>query len=239
MLTLCRDRLSAAPEAADAVQWRLLLGRALSALERWHELGVEMVRLLADEPDLTEAWLLDGEALLGQHLFDEAESALRRVLVARGDEAVRARALLDEISVVRRAGVPEGGDELYDNNEERTEIDPPGAGGRLASLLAPGPEPDFDDEATRERPLASSRAASSGLGCTPRRSSRRRFLPRAPRRARASLRHRAAHGPRLLLPRRRCPPRCRVRRRLPRIRIRRHCPLIHRADRGRASPCGR
>ncbi len=149
-LKLCRERLSASPESADAVKWRLLTGRALAALERWHELGVEMVRLLADEPDLTEAWLLDGEALLGQHAFDEAESALRRALVGRGPVAARARLLLDEISVVRKAGVPEGDADLYEGSEEHTEIDPPGtAGGRLAALLGPT---DFDDEATRERP---------------------------------------------------------------------------------------
>jgi tetratricopeptide (TPR) repeat protein len=97
---ICRLGLLAHP---TLVEGRLVLGMALSALERWDEVLAEMRVALELDAASALGWLLKGEALVGKGDYVQAEQALRRAKQLDPSNQ-KADQLLAEIQVARAAG---------------------------------------------------------------------------------------------------------------------------------------
>lgn len=97
---ICRLGLLAHP---TLIEGRLVLGMALTALQRWDEVLAEMRVALEVEPSNALAWLLKGEALVGKGDLQQAESSLVRAKELDPSNT-KADQLLGEIQVALAAG---------------------------------------------------------------------------------------------------------------------------------------
>jgi tetratricopeptide (TPR) repeat protein len=98
---ICRLGLLAQPTLLEG---RLVLGMALTALQRWDEVLGEMRVALEVEPQSAQAWLLKGEALVGKGDYAQAETALKRAKELEPSSS-RVDQLLGQIEIARAAGL--------------------------------------------------------------------------------------------------------------------------------------
>jgi len=97
---ICRLGLLGNPTLLEG---RLVLGMALTALERWDEVLAEMRVALEIDTQSALAWLLKGEALVGKGDYAQAEASLKRAKELDPSNS-KADQLLSEIQIARAAG---------------------------------------------------------------------------------------------------------------------------------------
>jgi tetratricopeptide (TPR) repeat protein len=157
---ICRLGLLAHPTLLEG---RLVLGMALTALQRWDEVLAEMRVALEVDGTSALAWLLKGEALVGKGDYAQAEQSLKRAKELDPSNT-KADQLLAEIQVARAAGF-----EGIPAEPTDTKVYPAKAGddSKLQALAAPLtadgtmpghtgerelPEAEYGDDATEVDP---------------------------------------------------------------------------------------
>ena len=150
---ICRLGLLAHPTLLEG---RLVLGMALTALERWDEVLAEMRVALETDPHSALAWLLKGEALVGKGDYAQADSTLRRAKELDPSNT-KADQLLAEIEIARAAGLDGAPAEQTDTRVYPAKV-------AVAEMADSAPDPPSDpglvyddEEATEVDPEPSQR----------------------------------------------------------------------------------
>jgi tetratricopeptide (TPR) repeat protein len=164
---ICRLGLLGNPTLLEG---RLVLGMALSALERWDEVLAEMRVALEIDPQSPLAWLLKGEALVGKGDYQQAEASLRRAKELDPSNT-KADQLLSEIQIARAAGFEGIPAEPTDTKvyparvteaPQDTPITDPEIGGSSGDIAV-----EYEDEATEVDPDPSDQVRQL-IGAAPR-----------------------------------------------------------------------